>query len=552
MRQFIKNGTALVFARQDNILSAASIIIATYGISHLMGFVKTWLLVRFFFNQPSLLDSYYAATIIPDAVFQLIVVGSLSAAFIPVFTRYLSKDENSAWKLASSSLNLVLIIISFVSLVIALLAPFLAKIIAPGFSPLQLASVTSLMRVMLISQLFFSVSGFLTSVIQSHQRFLIPALAPIAYNLGIILGTIFLSGSLGIFGPVTGMVIGAAAHMLLQLPLAVRLGMKFSLRLDFAHSGIREISRLVPPRALALGIDQIEQFSAVIISSFLVSGSLSLFNLARTLASLPVILFGVSIGQASLPTLSRLSDHSETQKFLKTLTESILLIAFLTIPASILFIILRVPLVRLTFGAPTLPWLATLTTSKTLALLALSTTFSALIQTISRSFYALHDTKSPLLIGFFSAVFNVLVSLYLSLTLHLGILGIALGWSATAILECFWLLLSLWRRLDGKSGLIFLSLSKMAVAGLATGIGLWVPLRLLDRFVFDTTRTLPLLALTMITSIIGFFVYLVMSYLFKVDELFTFAAFVRRLFKRGNWPVINPLPEPAIPSPDQN
>lgn len=196
--------------------------------------------------------------------------------------------------------------------------------------------------------------------------------------------------------------------------------------------------------------------------------------------------------------------------------------------------------------------MATLTTGKTLALLAISITFSALIQTVSRSFYALHDTKTPLLIGFFSAIFNVLASLYFSLGLHLGILGIALGWSATAVLECFWLLLSLWRRLDGKSGSIFLSFSKMAVAGLATGIGLWVPMRLLDRFVFDTTRTLPLLALTAITSVIGFTVYLAMSFLFKVDELFTFAVFIRRLFKRGSWPTINPLPEPAIPAPDQN
>lgn len=532
MRDLIKNSKHLLLRRQTNILSAAFVIMVTYGISHLMGLVKTRLLISVFFGaQSSLLDVYYAAFIIPDTIFQLLVIGSLSAAFIPVYTKIFAHREEEAWQVAGISVNLVLIIFSLFSVLIFFFAQPLSRLIAPGFSPNQILTMVSLVRVMLLAQIFFCVSGFLTGIIQSHQRFLIPALAPILYNLGIIIGTLFLSPILGIYGPAIGVVIGAFLHMLIQLPLAFRLGFRFVTSLNFRHPAVREIIFLMSPRVLALGIDQVEQFVAVILSSLLSAGSLTLFNVARLLYALPVSLFGVTIGQAALPTLSHQAATADKTNFLHTLLETITQIVFLTLPAGIMFIVLRIPIVRLVFGAKSFPWSATIITGQTLAILAISSAFAAVMQLAIRGFYALHDTKTPLWIGFFAAIFDVVISVWFVTVLKWEVLGLAVAISLTTIIECCVLTLLLYQKIQpGKQIIrpITLSLFKIIFCGLATGISLWVPMRLLDRFVFDTTRTLPLLALTATTTIIGFGVYFTLSYLFKITEISAFFALIRR------------------------
>ncbi|TSC85735.1 MAG: hypothetical protein G01um101416_806 [Microgenomates group bacterium Gr01-1014_16] len=550
---------SLFLRKQNNILSAAAVLIITYGISHLIGLLKTRLLISYFFgSSASLLDVYYAAFVIPDTVFQLLIIGSLSAAFIPVFTRLLVRQEEKAWRVASISLNLITLAFLIISVLIFIFAQPLSRLIAPGFSPAQISIMTSLLRVMLTAQLFFTVSGFLTGMIQSHQRFLVPALAPIAYNLGIIIGIIFLSPSLGILGPALGVVLGAFLHMIIQIPVAVKLGFRFTFDLDITQPAVREIIRLLPPRALALGIDQIEQFIAVFLTSLLVPGSLSLLNVSRLLYAIPASLFGVTIGQAALPTLSHQSSNNDMRQFRVTLAGSFLQIAFLALPISVLLIILRIPIVRLVFGSPSFPWSATLTTGKVLAILAASATFAAIIQLVVRGFYALHDTRTPLTVGFFSAVFNVVLSVALVRYFHLGILGIAIAISATAIAESLVLSFLLERRLGSPKpleSLLFKSLAKMIFISFITGICLWLPMRLLDQFVFDTTRTLPLIALTTITSLIGLSVYLFLSYLFKIEQLASFLDLSKRVL---SWRKLLSSPpeissEPVIlPAPDQN
>lgn len=552
MRELLKNGSRLLFKRQTNILSAAMVIMVTYGLSHLIGLFKTRLLISYFFSSKAqLLDVYYAAFVIPDTLFQLLIIGSLSAAFIPVFTRYLSKDKAQAWHIASASLNLILLAFLTLSLVIFIFAVPLARLIGPGFQPEQITLMAQLLRVMLTAQAFFAVSSFLTAVIQSHQRFLIPALAPVAYNLGIISGTIFLSPSMGIFGPAVGVVIGAFMHMLMQIPLALRLGFRFRLLLDTRHPGVRETIRLIPPRALGLGIDQIEQFVAVILASLMVSGSLTLFNVARLLYSIPSTLFGVTLGQASLPTLSRQS-ASHPKSFYPTFTDTLLQAIFLALPLSIFFIVLRIPIIRIVFGSRSFPWFATLTTGKTLAVLAASSVFATSLQLIVRAFYALHDTRTPLYVGFFAAIFDVLVGIIATQVFNFGVLGIALAISLTAFFESLALYFLLVRRLKPEAHLVqhFLwSVAKIFTTAIITGVSLWIPMRLLDQFVFDTTRTLPLIGLTLTTSVIGAIVYLVLSYLFRVRQLTNLIV----LFRLKNIYSPSPPTEPLIlPASDQN
>jgi putative peptidoglycan lipid II flippase len=309
------------------------------------------------------------------------------------------------------------------------------------------------------------------------------------------------------------------------------------------------------PRAVALGIDQIEQFVAVILSSLLASGSLTLFNVARLLYAIPTSLFGLTIGQAALPTLSRQSIEVDRKNFRHTLTDSLLQITFLALPLSTLFIVLRIPIIRLVFGAKSFPWIATLTTGKMLAILAISSTFSALMQLIIRGFYALHDTRTPLVVGFFAAIFDVAVSIIAVRFLGLGVIGIATAISLTTILETIILFILLYPRLHADKLFIIRTTSsfiKMVITSFITGFSLWIPMRLLDKFVFDTTRTIPLIGLTLITSAIGLFAYILFSYFFRVEEIRSFKVLFKRLEDWKNILMPHSKEPLIIPAPDQN
>ncbi len=525
---------------------------AIYGLSHLVGLVKTRLLIGHFFGTAAnQLDVYYAAFVLPDTLFQLLVVGALSAAFIPTFTKYLARDEKDAWHMASSSMNIIVLALSAIAAVIFVFAKPISHLVAPGFSASQIVTMTSLMRIMLVAQIFFSVSGFFTGIIQTHHRFLVPALAPVGYNLGIIFGIVFLSPQFGIAGPAIGVVVGALLHMLIQLPLALKLGFRFKPQLDIAHPGVKEVSTLMPPRALAMGLDQVEQFVAVTLASLLASGSLSILNAARTLYTIPASMFGATIGQAAFPALSRVSSVAKLEEFRKILADSLLQILFISLPVSTLFIVLRIPIVRIIFGSRTFPWIATILTGKTLAVLAVSASFYAVMQLVVRGFYALHDTATPLKVGAAAALFDILFSVLAVYVFQWNVLGIALGISATAIVETVTLTAILYHRLGGMAEVsrIGKSVTKMILISLTTGIGLWLPMRLLDKFVFDTTRTLPLLGLTGVTSIIGMGIYLGLSLLFRVEELKSYLALFKRL---GQWRKILTGPEQVLIPSEQN
>ncbi|MEK7163781.1 MAG: lipid II flippase MurJ, partial [Patescibacteria group bacterium] len=414
----------------------------------------------------------------------------------------------------------------------------------------------NLLRVMLMAQIFFCISGFLTGMIQSHERFLIPAIAPLAYNLGIILGIVFLSKTLGIYAPAVGMVLGAALHMLIQLPAALSLGFRPSLSFNIRYPGVWEVARLMPPRALAMGIDQIEQFVAIMLSSLLAAGSLSLFNVARLLYAVPTLLFGATIGQAALPSLSAYVAKQDWESFRKTLTNACLQVVFLALPVCVLFIILRIPIVRLVFGAKTFPWEATLLTGKTMAILMISAVFYAVTQLVIRAYYAMHDTKTPLIIGLAGAVFNVLFSVLSVKLWGWGILGIAFAISFTAIGEMVVLTTVLALKVFPEKRMpmeVWLPLGKMGIIGIVMGFGLWLPMRLLDQYIFDTTRTLPLLFLTIITSAIGMTVYLTLSWVFKISQLSSVFGLFRRI---NDWRTYLKAPaqsEPIIlPTSEQN
>lgn len=549
MKNFLRNGRLIFSRKQANILSAATVIMVAVAMSRLLGLFRDRLLAGTFFGgREWQLDVYFAAFRIPDMIFQLLVLGALSAAFIPVFSRYLEKKEGEAYYLSSSVINFLLIFFILLSTLVFIFAEPLVRIIAPAFDPVEMSLMVNLTRIMLLAQLFFCFSNFLTGVIQSHQRFLVPALSPVAYNLGIIFGIVVLSRWLGIYGPTVGVVLGAFLHLIIQLPLALKLGFRYSFVFDWHHPGVRQVARLMLPRTLALAVNQIELTVAVFLATSLAAGSLSIFYFAQHLMNLPIGLFGITIGQAALPTLSRESREEGFEKFKKTFLSSFNQILYLALPASAILLVLRIPAVRIVFGAASFPWRATLLTSRVLAIFSISIFAQAVIQLLVRGFYALHDTRTPFWIGALAVLTNVSLSFLFIFRLNLGILGLAWATTLASFLQLGLLLIFLNRAIGGfDKKEFFIPPIKMGVATILTAVALWVPMRFLDKFILDTTRTINLVILTIIATLSGMMVYFFLSYVLKIAELKLFVSLVKRL---GRWQEVLKSSEELITAPN--
>lgn len=528
-----KNSARIFLRKQTNILSASMVLMGAVLLSGLLGLVRDRMLAgTFYASQRAELDVYYAAFRLPDMLFQLLVMGALSAAFIPIFSRYLDKNEKKAWRLASAVITLAGVVFLAFAVVIFVFAQPLNKLIAPEFSQIQLTLMVQLTRILLAAQFFFVISNFFTGILQSHQRFLLPALAPIAYTLGVIIGIALLSPYWGIYGPALGAILGAFLHLLIQVPILWRLGFSYRPNWNWSHKGIKKIISLTGPRTLSLVASQIELFVIVRIATSLAVGSLAVFTFAQHLGDLPVRLFGQTIGQASLPTLAKETEKG-LENFKKIFLASFLQILYFSLPAGVLLIVLRIPLVRIAFGAKTFPWEATLLTGKIVAIFAVSLFAQALIQLLIRGFYALQDTKTPLVIGFFSVLINVSLSLWLVFGLKFDITGLSIAITLATLVQALTLFLFLDKKVGGfgKDNYLF-PLGKMLTATLLTGFALWAPMRFLDRFVLDTTRTIQLIILTMVAGGTGLGVYLFISKLLQIKEL---DYFLKTLQRFGAW-----------------
>ncbi len=534
VNRFLKTGQKIFAREQTNILSAASVITIASFISAAFGLLKTRLLLSHFASDD--LAAYLVALRFPELIFQLFVVGALSAAFIPVFSKYLQKNSHEAYHISSSVMNVVLIIFIALSTIIFINAEWFNDLITADtrkFTFAQIELAADLSRVMIFAQLLFAISSFLTSTIQAQKRFLIPALSPVAYNVGIIAGIVLFSSWLGIYAAAAGVVIGAFLHLLMQLPLAFRLGFSYQPVIDLKHIGVKEMFSLMPPRILTLSVTQIELFSMVYFATAVSTTSLIVLQIAQQLIVAPVRMFSVPIGQASLPFLSKENAAGALEEFKATFLSSLNQILYLAFLATALMLILRVPLVRLAYGSKEFPWPTTLLTARTVAILSISIFAQGALHIVNRAFYALHNTKVPFIISLASVGMNILLSYLAVFRLNLGVLGLALSVSISSITQLLLLLFSLNQLTGGfKASKLLLPPLKMLLATAITGISLWIPMHLLEELIFDTTRTIPLLLLTMTTSLIGLIVYLFLSLVLRIEELNAFLALIKRI---GNW-----------------
>lgn len=549
---FFQKSLSWILKQQTNILSAAFVLMATAVLSQVLGLLRQRLLVANF-GASDTLGVYLASSKLPDFFFQLIIASALASAFIPVFSSLLSKDKtDEANKMASTLLIFGLLIFGAISLLLFIFAPYFLSLLnlGSGYTAGQMSLMANLMRIILFGQMIFLVAAFFAAVLQSYQRFLVAGLAAALYNLGIIFGILALSDKYGIYAPAIGVILGAILFAVVQIPVVLKVGYRFIPTFSLKNAGVMEVVKLTGPRALSVLVFQIGTIATVALVSFLPQAGRNyvIYDYALTLAFAPVVLFGQSIALAALPVLSR--ERDKLDKFQKTFTQSYVQMLYLILPVSVLFLVLRIPIVRLIFGAAEFDWLATVLTGRTLAFFTLSIFASALIYLVTRAFFALQDTKTPLIIGTIStAILILLSSIFVIVWRHnlvdyalnysgrfrlvpVGVESLAFAYSIAAILNLILLLFLLNRKVKIFDPEFIISQVKIFICVVFMGIALYIPIKLLDQLVFDTTRTVNLILLTGISSIIGFALYFFLTWLFNVKEASTFLLMFKRVSGR--------------------
>ncbi|MDW8070871.1 MAG: murein biosynthesis integral membrane protein MurJ, partial [Anaerolineae bacterium] len=390
---------------------AAIIVMVFFVLSRALGFLREVVIARQFGTSAEL-DAYLAAFRIPDLLFALMAGGALGSALIPVLSDYLARDdERAAWQLASAVLNWVVLAMGGVAALVALGAPLLVRtVIAPGFTPAQHALTAELMRWMLLSTLIFGVSGIVMGILNARQHFLLPALAPAVYNVAITLGAWLLGPALGVRGAVVGVVAGAAAHLLVQLPALRHFNVRYWPRLAPHDPGVREVGRLMAPRALGLAAVELNHLVNVVLASGLTTGSLAALNYGRMLMLLPEGIIAQSVAIAAFPTFSALAARNEHAAMRGVFLTTLRSVLYLTLPATVGLILLREPLVVTLLQRGAFDARSSTATAWALLFYALGLASHATLELITRAFYAIHDTRTPVGVGVAAMIANALLS----------------------------------------------------------------------------------------------------------------------------------------------
>ena len=408
--KIFSHGKRILFAPQASILSAASVIMLMVVFSRILGLIRQRVLLSYFL--PEDLSLFFAAFRLPDLVFEVLTLGALSSAFIPVFTSYLKKDEKEAWQIASRIMNLGLLIFVGVAFIFSFSSEWMYGIVAAGFEPHEAARIAGFARILFAAQGFFLASYVITGDLESMRMFFVPAMAPLLYNLGIIFGTVVLNSRFGLYAPAIGVVIGAFLHFLIQLPFAYRLGFRFTLSFK-PDRGVREIAKLAGPRVVELGVLQLSKTVELYLASLISTAAYTYFTLANAVQMLPVGVFGVSLAKAAFPSLTR--EANEPQEFKRILLTTLYQVFFLIMPLTTILIVLRVPVVRLLFGTDIFGWKATVQTGFVLSAFAIGVPAQASVMLLNRAFYALHDTRTPMAISLAGTSIATITSMVLIL-----------------------------------------------------------------------------------------------------------------------------------------
>lgn len=455
---------------------------AAFLITQLIGLLRGILIYRAFGTTADL-DSFNAANRVTEVLFNLMAGGALGSAFIPTFTGLLAQEKRAhAWKLASGIANLLILILTGIAVLAAVFAPQVVRyglfLLAPDLPPAQEALTITLLRIMLPTVVIFGLSGLVMGILNAHQRFWLPAIAPAMYSIGQIAGVLLLPQAWGIQRLAWGTLLGAALHFLVQLPDLLRLGGRYDPTLGRGVPEVREVLTLMGPRILGVAVVQLNFIVNTMVALSLPAGSVSAVSLAFMLMLMPQAAIAQSVAIAAMPTFSAQVARGQVDEMRSSLAALLRGVLLLALPAAVGLMLLRTPIIRMLYEGGEFTAHSTQLAAWALLWYAAGLVGHSLVEILSRSFYALHDTKTPVGVGVAAMTLNVIFSLtFPAWFTRLGWMphgGLALANSLATALEAVVLLILMRRRLHGLGGGVVGQAAWQALlATAAMGAGLW-------------------------------------------------------------------------------
>jgi len=467
----------LKHAEHAKVAKAAGIVGMATMLSRIFGFIRD-MVVAAFFGAGVATDAFFVAFRIPNLLRRLLGEGSLTVAFVPVFTEYLTKKtREEAFELANIVFTILSIILVIVSLSGVILSPLIVWIMAPGFAnlPYQFELAVFLNRIMFPYIFFISLVALCMGILNSLRHFAAPALSPVILNICMIIATLLLHSFFAepIVALAIGVMTGGALQLAMQWPFLVKMGVRLKPNFNFRHPGLRQMGRLLVPTLIGSAVYQLNIFIATILASLLPKGSVSYLYYADRVVELPLGVFAIAVGTATLPSLSKQAAEGLIDDLKKTLSFSLRLILFIVIPATVALIMLRVPILSVLFQRGAFDASSAILTAQALFYYALGLWAFSVIRVIDAAFFALQDRKSPLKAAFVALFVNIIMSIILMLPLKHG--GLAFATSIASAVNVFMLSVILWKKigpfLDRE---FYRSLLKVLLSSVIMGIAIYL------------------------------------------------------------------------------
>ena len=516
-----------------NVKLAATILAGSTLLSSLLGFFRDRLLNSAYMpsengalaGYPVGLDAYTAAFMVPDFMFAVLVSGALSVTFIPVFNeRWVKGNKQSAWQISSSMINFMALITMAASVLIIIFAdPLMKYLIAPGLSESGHALAVSMMQVIAVNPFIFAVAAVIASIQQAVGRFMFCALAPMLYNVGIIIGTVWFTGGVnlfgwqifdgGIMGVALGVVLGSFLQLIVSAVGLAGLGFDYNFKIYWRNKGFRKVLSLLPARSVDQGMDYVVSLVEVNLASRLVDGTVRAYQQALTLHMMPINLIGVAISNAAFPQLTEHLGEGRNDLFQKDLRSLLRIIFWMALPVSVVIFFTRGYVVHfIRNGGNQL-------IAGILGCLVVAILFRTIYHMAARAFYARQDTKTPLYISIFSITLNIVLAIVLSMVLKMGAYGLAWAQSTVAVLEVVVLLVVMNRQMPKLFDMTFVrAIFKMIIAGAITGVVCYVAVLIMP-FRYHDDSFFSAFPKFIIISLVSFGAYAAASKWLKLPEI---------------------------------
>ena len=516
-----------------NVKLAATIMASSTLLSSLLGFFRDRLLNSAYMpskngvsaGYPVGLDAYTAAFMVPDFMFAVLVSGALSVTFIPVFNeRWVKGNKQSAWQISSSMINFMALITMVASVLIIIFAdPLMKYLIAPGLSESGHALAVSMMQVIAVNPFIFAVAAVIASIQQAVGRFMFCALAPMLYNVGIIIGTVWFTGGVnlfgwqifdgGIMGVALGVVLGSFLQLIVSAVGLAGLGFDYNFKIYWRNKGFRKVLSLLPARSVDQGMDYVVSLVEVNLASRLADGTVRAYQQALTLHMMPINLIGVAISNAAFPQLTEHLGEGRNDLFQKDLRSLLRIIFWMALPVSVVIFFTRGYVVHFISNGG-VPLIAGI-----LGCLVVAILFRTIYHMAARAFYARQDTKTPLYISIFSITLNIILAIVLSMVLKMGAYGLAWAQSTVAVLEVVVLLAVMNRQMPKLFDMTFVrAIFKMMIAGTITGVVCYIGVLVLP-FRYHDDSFFSAFPKFVIISLVSFGAYAAASKWLKLPEI---------------------------------